>query len=337
MQSTPPRKGFTLIELLVVVAVIGILIAVLLPALAATRARGQQLKDQAIQKDLVTGLLSYASDADNEIPGWNTTGRNVRAGTLAQDLEGSNAPTQSCDWISMTTALDLPANRASRLFSILSTLQDPTQSGVYSASDLLNADAELVNVANDNGGLPSISYTMPSSWQNTGLTPPVPRVADPIVNFTEDEQLVEYPDSWFPRVSGIRRQSTKVAVTNSFSNCNDVSVNAAFHPVDGEYASSFFVSASPSLSVSNQFYETFEGTVIPSDLAFRHSGQSINVTHWDGHGSTLEFGDAVAPRYWYPSASNWLGNGQPIQHLVDNLERYRPEVARGLVHARLSA
>lgn len=330
MHTASPRKGFTLIELLVVVAVIGILISVLLPALAGTRLRAQTLKDQTVQKDLVTGLLAYGADASEEIPGFNTTGRNIRNTTTSDDLERPNAPTQSCDWMSMTTSLDLPRDRDDRIVALLSRIQDPTQSGTYSSSQLLNATTELIDAVNDAGGLPHVSYTMPSAWQTTNLNPAnTPGVSDPVTLFNEDSVIVDYPTAWFPRVSGIRRPATKVAVTNSFSNSETLDVNTDFHPIESGSAANFsslFVSASPSIATSKQFYSA---TDVPSEFAFRHSNRSINVTHWDGHGSNLQFEEAIAPRYWFPSGSRWDGQGAAAL-LQSEPERFDLEADKGI-------
>ena len=57
-----PRGGFTLVELLVVVAIIGILAALLLTALAASKAKARGLFCQNNNKQLVTGWLMYADD-----------------------------------------------------------------------------------------------------------------------------------------------------------------------------------------------------------------------------------------------------------------------------------
>ena len=64
------RIGFTLVELLVVIAIIGVLVALLLPAVQAARAAARRSQCQNNIKNLALGVLNYESGQGSFPPGW---------------------------------------------------------------------------------------------------------------------------------------------------------------------------------------------------------------------------------------------------------------------------
>lgn len=66
IRSRPP--AFTLVELLVVIAIIAILAGLLLPALAKSRERGRQIRCISNAKQIVAGILMYATDNRLTLP-----------------------------------------------------------------------------------------------------------------------------------------------------------------------------------------------------------------------------------------------------------------------------
>jgi len=68
--STSSRRGFTLVELLIVIAIIGVLMALLLPAVQAARERSRQAVCTNNQSQLAKAMISFATEGKGNFPGW---------------------------------------------------------------------------------------------------------------------------------------------------------------------------------------------------------------------------------------------------------------------------
>jgi prepilin-type processing-associated H-X9-DG protein/prepilin-type N-terminal cleavage/methylation domain-containing protein len=68
--AKPPSRGITLIELLVVIALIGILVALLLPMLAQTRAAAGRTTCLSNLRQITHAYFLYLQDWDERFPDW---------------------------------------------------------------------------------------------------------------------------------------------------------------------------------------------------------------------------------------------------------------------------
>src|SRR5690606_6365771 len=69
--STSTRRGFTLVELLIVIAIIGMLMGLLLPAIQSARARARQTQCENNLRQLGVAVKAFTTKASSgAYPGW---------------------------------------------------------------------------------------------------------------------------------------------------------------------------------------------------------------------------------------------------------------------------
>jgi prepilin-type N-terminal cleavage/methylation domain-containing protein/prepilin-type processing-associated H-X9-DG protein len=94
--------AFTLVELLVVIAIIGILIAVLLPALARARAQSSQLQCASILRQWGQAFQIYAVEFQGVVP---HSGDETRNPFPFSDTYDPNYPQDECSYINLLPPL----------------------------------------------------------------------------------------------------------------------------------------------------------------------------------------------------------------------------------------
>ncbi|MCG8451275.1 MAG: DUF1559 domain-containing protein, partial [Pirellulales bacterium] len=70
LMKNSSRHGFTLVELLIVIAIIGLLMALLLPAVNSARERGRQAVCMNNLRELGAAIQNYVTNPKGTFPGW---------------------------------------------------------------------------------------------------------------------------------------------------------------------------------------------------------------------------------------------------------------------------
>jgi len=323
-------RAFTLIELLVVVAIIALLIGVLLPALGKARDTAQLIVSSNLQRQLTTGMIAYASSADEYFPGINSSGLKLRSPnqypTAVQqaDADGSR-PVQAWDWLTPSLDVDLPANRVARFWQIMEQFADPTMKErlpVYASGGA--GTTEAADFADSQGqGFRGPSFFMPGPIALAGRNifqnnPSGPSVQTQVGNTFVDPATV--PRNYVPRLDKMGAPAAKIAIADGFRYFIGDTINIDASISGNLYGS--FVSSGAVFSRSSEYGRPGSGN--PSDgknlpLSYRHAGK-MDAAHWDGHVKVFTEKESRDPTLWYPAGSIFTGRDAE----QDSMGYYRP-------------
>lgn len=332
------RRGFTLIELLVVVAVIAILIGILLPALGRARGAAQQLQSNSTKRQLMIGLLTYASENDQWLPGINTSGKRLQGPVSAQtiDLLGqrSGMPVQINDWMTMALGgSDLPSNREHRFFTLLDRFRDPAMREnvpVWVAGGPGNREMDEWLELNGKPSIPATSYLMPMNFQLAGekVLGMVMQTSGSYANLRR--QHIN-PENYVPRLDRVGAASKKIGIADGFRFVNPTEFDVDCAYTHGNWGS--FGDRSPCSTDSTAWgrgSSTGGGGGLGLPFSYRHGG-TMGAAFFDGHTDALDKRASRNPTFWAPSGSIFVGGAGTDRDSYDFIRPRGFENATGII------
>ncbi|HEY2586597.1 MAG TPA: type II secretion system protein [Tepidisphaeraceae bacterium] len=311
-----PQRGFSLIELLVVIGIIGVLLAILLPALHSARQQARAVVCASNLRQVGQGLQLYVNENRGYIPGPNTSGVALYRGASYGGT--SDSPVQNWDWVSPTvgrmmnltqagssTAAALESSRLQKYLDIMELrLRCPENDTIYG-----------VHFSGPNlpiGGNPHImSYSTCSFFHF------MPIGSNPSKFMVEDSGSTSFfrlPSDYVPKMSKIGNASAKVFAYEGARYWNaapgnyfDYSTEAVTPGLSGTPQGNFHSRGPATTGGSGEPYNFLRLAPPVPDVGYklaslRHQGR-MAVVFFDGHVDFFDPMEAAIPDYWAPPGS----------------------------------